>query len=57
MTARAMGLACALVCALTWLAGPARAAPAAVPAVDGVLQAFHDHQLVAIGDNQAKAEE
>ena len=57
MRARVMGLVCAAVCALAWLPFPARAAPEALPAVDGVLQAFHDHQLVAIGDNHAMAEE
>jgi hypothetical protein len=52
-----MALAYALACALTWLSGAARAAPEARPAVEGVLQVFHDHQLVAIGDNHAMAEE
>lgn len=51
-----MGLLCALVCAFA-LPQTAVAAPEAAPAVDGVLQAFHDHELVAIGDNHAMAEE
>jgi len=52
-----MGLTFALACALIWLSAPARAAPAAAPAIDGVLQAFNDHPLVAIGDNHVMAEE
>jgi hypothetical protein len=52
-----MGLFVALACALAWLPEAARAAPEAVPAVDGVLHAFRDHRLVAIGDNHVMAEE
>jgi hypothetical protein len=57
MGARVMALLCALACALAWVPGPARAAPDAVPAIDGVLQAFHDHSLVAIGDNHLMAQQ
>src|SRR5665213_2949892 len=55
--ARVLGLCLALASALAWIPGVARAASEAVPAIDGVLQAFHDHQLVAIGDNHVMAEE
>ena len=57
MKARVTGLLCALTCALAGLPGAVHAAPEAVPAIDGVLQAFHDHPLVALGDNHVMAEE
>lgn len=57
MRACVVGLLGAMACALGGLPGAALAAPEAVPAIDGVLQAFHDHPLVAIGDNHLMAEQ
>jgi hypothetical protein len=56
MRAHVTGL-CALACALAWLPGAARATPEAVPAIEGVLQAFHNQPLVALGDMHLMAEE